>query len=378
MLQPTRIWCSWVWWACSTPPRKEVRAAIEECRDAGIRVIMVTGDQPATASYVARKVGLVDAEEVRVVNGKDLKGLEQMGDTERERMLAAPIFARVDPTQKLDLIALHQAAGMVVAMTGDGVNDAPALKKADIGVAMGQRGTQVAREAADMVLKDDAFNTIVLAIHQGRVIFDNIRKFVLYLMSCNVSEVMVVALATLANAPLPLLPLQILYLNLITDVLPALALGVGPGDPRIMARPPRPENEPILTRRYWMAIAFYGALITAAVLGAFALALFWLEARIEEAVTVSFLSLAFAQLWHVFNMRSSESTLLDNDIIRNVYVWGALLVCTALLLLAMYLPVLAGVLQLQPLGTAGWLLALSASAAPVLVGQALKQFVRLT
>lgn len=351
------------------PPRQDVRAAIEECRAAGIRVVMVTGDQPATARYVAEKVGLVDAGDIQVVHGRDLKAPEDMKESERRQVLQASVFARVDPAQKLDLIALHQEAGMVVAMTGDGVNDAPALKKADIGVAMGQRGTQVAREAADMVLKDDAFNTIVMAVRQGRVIFDDIRKFVLYLMSCNVSEVLVVALATLANAPLPLLPLQILYLNLITDVFPALALGVGPGDPRIMARPPRPENEAILTRRHWLAIAGYGGLITAAVLGAFALALFWLKMEIGGAVTVAFLALAFAQLWHVFNMRSPGSSLFDNDITRNIYVWGALLLCAGLIVLAIYLPGLAEVLRLESPGAAGWTLALAASAIPLLAGQ---------
>lgn len=354
------------------PPRRDVAAAIKECRDAGIRVVMVTGDQPATASYVAEQVGLVDTAGIQMVHGNELKPINEMTAELRDRILKANVFARVDPVQKLDLIALHQATGRVVAMTGDGVNDAPALKKADIGVAMGQCGTQVARDAADMVLKDDAFNSIVLAVHQGRIIFDNIRKFVLYLMSCNVSEVMVVALATLANAPLPLLPLQILFLNLVTDVFPALALGVGPGDARIMARPPRPEHESILTRRHWLAIAGYGSLITAAVLSAFAFALLRLKLTIHGAVTVSFLTLAFAQLWHVFNMRSRDSSILSNDITRNAYVWGALVLCAALILLAFYLPSLSRVLRLEVLEANAWALVLSASFMPLLVGQFIK------
>ncbi len=358
------------------PPRQDVAAAIKECRGAGIRVVMVTGDQPSTARYVSEQVGLVNDCDVRIVHGQALKPLEEMTEEVRDQLLKANIFARVDPAQKLDLIALHQANGMVVAMTGDGVNDAPALKKADIGVAMGQHGTQVAREAADMVLKDDAFNSIVLAVHQGRIIFDNIRKFVLYLLSCNVSEVMVVAFATLANAPLPLLPLQILFLNLVTDVFPALALGVGSGDARIMARPPRPEKEAILTRWHWLAIAGYGTLITVAVFSAFALALFWLDMAIGTAVTVSFLTLAFAQLWHVFNMRSRDSSFFFNDITRNGYVWGALVLCAALILLAVYLPALAQVLRLEALEANGWTLVLVASLMPLLVGQLLKLVTR--
>lgn len=358
------------------PPRADVREAIAACRNAGIRVVMITGDQPATARHVAQAVELVDEGDATVIHGHDLGAPQQLTADERERVLQAGVLARVDPSQKLDLIALHQGTGMVVAMTGDGINDAPALRKADIGVAMGQRGTQVAREAADMVLKDDAFGTIVLAIRQGRVIFDNIRAFVLYLMSCNLSEVIVVALATLAGGPLPLLPLQILYLNLITDVFPALALGVGPGNPRVMDLPPRPADEPILTRRHWLAIGGYGLLIAAAVLGAFAVALHGLDLGSEGAATVSFLTLAFAQLWHVFNMRSPGSRMLDNGIVRNRYMWGALGLCTVLLLLAMYLPGLSQVLRLVPLDASGWTLVLVASLIPLLIGQAIKAMSR--
>ncbi|MDP6081673.1 MAG: HAD-IC family P-type ATPase, partial [Arenicellales bacterium] len=186
------------------PPRQDVKLAISLCHKAGIRVVMVTGDQAKTAASIAAAVGLVEDKEAYVVSSRDIKPTAQMSDEDRRRYLAALIFARVSPRQKLDLIDLHQKAGHIVAMTGDGVNDAPALKKADIGIAMGQRGTQVAREAADMVLEDDAFSTIVGAVEQGRVIFGNIRKFVLYLLSCNVSEVMIVFLASLVNAPMPI------------------------------------------------------------------------------------------------------------------------------------------------------------------------------
>ncbi len=356
------------------PPREEVRDSIKACQDAGIDVVMVTGDQPATARTVALEVGLICDEDARVVYGQNLKSVEDLTAEERDEILAAPIFARVSPKQKLDLIAVHQNSGAIVAMTGDGVNDAPALKKADIGVAMGQRGTQVAREAADMILKDDAFSSIVTAVEQGRVIFNNIRKFVLYLLSCNVAEIMIVGLASVANAPLPIRPLQILFLNLITDVFPALALGVGEGDPHIMEHSPRDPQEPILTRSHWIAITGYSTLITVGVLSVLALALTRFGMARERAVTLSFLTLAFAQLWHVFNMRDTDSGFLRNDITQNPYVWGALALCTVLLLIAVYVPFLADLLSLAQPGATGWALILVGSLMPWAVGQILHAF----
>jgi len=355
------------------PPREEVRPAIEAALGAGVRVVMVTGDQPATARNVAVAVRLVEDQDAEVIHGADLKEPDDLTSEERQRVLQTPIFARVSPKQKLDLITAYQNEGYVVAMTGDGVNDAPALKKADIGVAMGQRGTQVAREAADMVLRDDAFSTIVFAIEQGRVIFGNIRKFVLYLLSCNVAEVMIVALASMVNAPLPIRPLQILFLNLVTDVFPALALGMGKGDPTVMDRSPRDPQEPIMTRQHWLGVGGYGLAITFSVLGGFALALTRLGVGEARAVTLSFLSLALAQLWHVFNMRDRGTHLIRNDITRNPYVWGALVLCVALLLVAVYVPGLAGLLDVVDPGIGGWMLALGMSLVPLAIGQTLKQ-----
>jgi Ca2+-transporting ATPase len=354
------------------PPRREVVGAIKSCRDAGIRVIMVTGDQAITARSIAKSVGLTEGENVEVVHGHDLSTPDNMPEQDRSKILQADIFTRVNPKQKLDIIALHQQNGAVVAMTGDGVNDAPALKKADIGVAMGQRGTQVAREAADMVLKDDALGSIVVAIEQGRAIFDNIRKFILFLLSGNVAEIMIVAFALLAGAPLPILPLQILYLNMIGDVFPALALGVGKGDPSKMNLPPRNPKESILTRHHWLAIGGYGLIIAFAVLGAFAAALSWLRLETREAVSISFLTLAFARLWHVFNMRDPGSALLRNDVTRNPFVWGALALCAVLLLAAVYLPGLSLILKLVDPGTSGWSLILGMSLLPLLIGQLVK------
>ena len=351
------------------PPRSDVREAISETREAGIRVVMVTGDQAHTARYIASKVGLVEEGLAPVLGGDDIKDLSEAGDERRRRLLAARIFARVSPEQKLDLIGLYQKEGAVVAMTGDGVNDAPALKKADIGVAMGMRGTQVAREAADMVLKDDSFATIAAAVEQGRAIFNNIRKFAVYLISCNVSEIAAVGLASIVNAPLPILPLQILFLNMVTDVLPALALGVGEGGAALMKHPPRDPKEGILTRRHWVSIGVYGLFITASVLAALGLSLKWLDLDRQSAVTVSFLTLAFAQLWHVFNMRNRESRLLANDITRNRFVWGALALCSGLLLAAVYIPGVSAVLQVVAPGGSGWLLVAAMSLVPLALGQ---------
>ncbi|NEP16008.1 MAG: cation-translocating P-type ATPase [Leptolyngbya sp. SIO4C1] len=353
------------------PPRQAAKAAIQACYDAGIRVIMVTGDQAVTARQIGQAVGLVDGS-AQASPGQELQQLDTLSDSDQQRLQQVPIFARVSPEQKLNLIALHQKQGAIVAMTGDGVNDAPALKKADIGVAMGQRGTQVAREAADMVLQDDAFSSIIAAVEQGRAIFGNIRKFTLYLLSGNVGEILAVAIASLFNAPLPLLPLQILFLNAVNDVFPALALGVGEGDPSLMKHPPRDSQEAILTPAHWRAIAVYGAFIAAPVLAIFALSLTVLGIEPSQAVTISFLSLAFGRLWHVFNMRDDDSGLLRNEVTQNPYIWGALVICTGLLLSAVYMPGLSTALQTTHPGLQGWGLVLLTSLVPVILGQVWK------
>ncbi len=354
------------------PPRRGVREAIAACHGAGVRVVMLTGDHGATAWNVAAAVGLIHPkpdEPISFLDARTLPPLEDLAPERLDALLEAPVVARATPEQKLDWIELHQRAGHVVAMTGDGVNDAPALHKANIGVAMGRRGTQVAREAADMVLQDDEFGTIVAAVAQGRAIFANIRKFVLYLMSCNASEVLAVGAASLAQGPLPILPLQILFLNLVTDVFPALALGVGEGGPTLMRQPPRDPAEPILARPHWRFILGLGAAIAVAVLAALALALHWLGLPGGQATTVAFLTLALGQLWHVFSMRDPESGWVANEVTRNPWIWGAIVLCAALLLGAVYLPALADVLALEPPGVAGWTLAFAASLFPFGVGQ---------
>jgi len=356
------------------PPRLDVKDAIEECHQAGIRVIMLTGDQGVTARKIGMAVGLIADETTPVQLGEALDHLDQLSPSEQQQLLQVPIFARVTPEQKLNLITLHQRHQAIIAMTGDGINDAPALKKADIGIAMGERGTQVAQESADMVLQDDAFSTIVIAIAQGRTIFNNIRKFTLYLLSGNVGEIIAVAIASFLGAPLPILPLQILFLNAINDVFPALALGAGEGNPQVMQHPPRNPSEPLLTRHYWITIGVYGVIIAATVLGIFAIALQGLALPLDKAVTISFLTLAFARLWHVFNMRDYDSGLFRNEITVNSYVWGALGICTGLLLFATYTPGVSMVLSLIHPGLQGWGLILAASFVPLILGQLLKRW----
>lgn len=352
------------------PLREDVPGAISASLRAGVRVVMVTGDHANTAATIAGVAGLGKGP-LRLVEGHALRDVDTDNPDEDTAtgLLQTDVFARVAPDTKLKLVAIYQNRGHVVAMTGDGVNDAPALKKADIGIAMGQRGTQVAREAADMVLRDDAFGTIIEAMRQGRIIYDNIRRFVVYLMSCNISEVLVVGLAVGAGLPAPLLPLQILFLNLVTDVFPAFALGFGKGDDQIMQRPPRDPAEPIVDRRHWIRIGVLGALITAATLGAFALALFRLGLEPPRAVTVAFLTLALAQLWNVFNMRASGSHLFRNQITTNPYVWGALVLCSVLIAGAIAFPAAAGLLGLPDPGIEGLALGAGMSLIPLVLGQ---------
>jgi Ca2+-transporting ATPase len=348
------------------PPRTGVRDAIRRCRNAGITVIMVTGDHAATARNIAMAVDIVEpeADSKKFLGGTNLEAVFDAAHP--ERLDQARVFSRVSPEQKLMLIDGYQQHDQVVAMTGDGVNDAPALKKADIGVAMGIRGTPVAKEAAEMVLLDDEFGTIVEAVAQGRAIYENIRKFIVYLLSCNISEVLIVGIATIAGAPLPLLPLQILFLNLVTDVFPALALGVGEGSPDLMMRRPRPFAEPLLTRSHWTRVVLHGLVIAMSVLTAMAIAVFQLGASAEEAITVSFCTLTLAQLWHVFNMRDNMRNPFNNEITRNIWIWLALAICILLLLAAVYLPFLSDVLKLGHPGLDGWLVIVGMSVVPIL------------
>jgi Ca2+-transporting ATPase len=358
------------------PPREGIADTIRACQDAGIRIVMGTGDHAATARAIAEQIGLARAED-EAIEASQLSGLDDLDEAQRQRLLEAPVFARISPEQKLELIRLYQASHHVVGMTGDGVNDAPALKKADIGIAMGRRGTEVAREAADMVLKDDAFATILVAIEHGRTIFSNIRRFIVYLLSGNLGEIMAISAAALVAAPLPMLPLQILYINFVSDVLPALALGLSRSEAGIMQRPPREVDEPVLLGRHWLAIFTYGALIAATVLAAFAAALLLFDMDQAAAVTIGFLTFGFARLWHVFNMRSTDSGVWINEVTTNGFAAVAVVLGIVLLLAAAYVPMLAGVLSVQAPQVTGWLLILSFSLLPLITVQSAKVLMRL-
>jgi Ca2+-transporting ATPase len=359
--------------ALSDPPRSDVVRAIHQCHRAGVEVVMVTGDQAPTAEHIAVAVGLIPEDEKgNAVTGAELSELLEGNRGGANELLRTHVFARTDPEQKLRLLSFFQERGETVAMIGDGVNDAPALRKSDIGVAMGQRGTQVAREAADMILQDDHFATIVSAIRQGRIIFRNIRSFIFFLLSCNLSEIITIGFASAINAPLPILPMQILFLNLVTDVFPALALGVGESGPYIMEHPPRPKTEALLARRHWARLVGYGFVMSAAVLTGFAVAMLVYEWEVKRAVTVAFLILAGAQLGHVFNMVSPRSGLLLNEVTRNPWVWGAIVLCIGLLLAAIYVPLLSNVLGTVDPGPKGWSLVVGLSLAPVLLGQTVR------
>lgn len=341
------------------PPREEVFDAIKECRSAGIHVVMITGDHPSTARAIAQQLKIADAAEIPVMLGKEMKEFEQLDDHEKKRWCDTQVFARVSPRQKLDIISVLQERKQVVAMTGDGINDAPALKKADIGVAMGQRGTQVAQEVADMIIKDDSFSSIVVAIRQGRAIFENIRKFVIYLLSSNLSELLVIAIAALFNLHFQLFPLQILFINLITDVLPALALAMSEGAANIMSHPPRKMSEAIVDKKRWRAIFIYASVIALTGIAAVYVSHETLHEKQpwnpDVCNSVVFYSLMFSQLLHVFNMGSNRVPFFRSEVTRNPYVWLSLLI-SFLIIFAFYLvPIIRTALSVQEMPAADWL-----------------------
>lgn len=360
------------------PPRPEVSKAIAECKSAGIKVVMITGDHPATAKNIALQLGLTE-ESDEVIHGNSMKPYRELSNDDKTTWLNASVFARVSPAQKLDLVSLYQEKKMIVGMTGDGVNDAPALKKADIGIAMGQRGTQVAQQVADMVLKDDAFSSIVLAIKQGRVIFDNIRKFVMFLLSCNLSELFVIASAAILNLHFQLFPLQILFINLITDVLPALALGVTEAAPHIMERKPYSSGIAIIDKKRWTALFVYSSVIALATIGAVFTSHVWLHSNEgwnpELCNNILFYTLIFSQILHVFNMSSETGiSFVKTEVFRNRYVWYAVLACTLIALSAYWIEPVRQVLEITIYGWKDWSIIISFSFLSLFANQLLKRF----
>lgn len=348
------------------PPAPGVRETIARLRLAGMRTVMLTGDQRLTALAVGRDLGVLSAGS-EVLSGQELDGLS--GPELEARVATVNAFCRISPEHKLSIVTALQARGEIVAMLGDGINDAAALKKADVGVAMGGRGTDVAKEAASIVLQDDRFETIAAAVEEGRVIFDNIRKFVFYLFSCNVAEVLLLLVAGLAGWPMPLLPLHLLWLNMVTDTFPALALAMEPGDADVMQRPPRNPQEAVLSGPFVRSILFYGGLITVSTLAAFVWSLRHMP---DQAQTIAFMTLALAQTFHLGNARSAEASLSLRRFTANPYALAAVAVSVSLQLAAMYLEPLPTVLRIVPLGRDAWLLVLGLSIVPAVVGQGLK------
>jgi Ca2+-transporting ATPase len=349
------------------PPRAEVPQAVAQCHRAGISVAMVTGDHALTAVAIGREIGLLtDPSHERVVSGVEL---ERMSDEELDAAVDdIRIYARVDPEHKLRIVAALKRRGHVVAMTGDGVNDAPALKRADIGVAMGRVGTDVAREAADMVLADDDFATIVAAIRRGRGVFDNLRKSILFLLSCNISEVSIVFLTSLFSATPALLPLQLLWINLVTDGLPALALGVDPESRGIMERPPRGASDSVLTPRRRAQVVWQGAAITLAGLSMYLWTSTFMPGHDQaRAQTMLFTAMVLAQLLHAFDFRSDTSTVFSRNSLRNGWLIAALVGSMSLHMLVVYVPALQRVFSTRALSLSDWGWVLAAALIPVVI-----------
>jgi Ca2+-transporting ATPase len=353
------------------PPAKGVRETITTFRGAGIRTVMLTGDQRLTAERIADDLGLRSPGDA-ILDGSEIDCLSDGELQDRVEGIAG--YSRVSPEAKLRIISAYQARGEIVAMLGDGVNDAAALRKADIGVAMGRRGTDMAKEAADLILEDDQFPTIAAAVEEGRVVFDNIRKFVFYLFSCNLAEILVLLGAGLAGFPAPLLPLQILWLNLLTDTVPALALAVEPAEADIMRQPPREPREAILSGELVRPIIGYALLISLCTIGAFSWALAQHPLRLGHASTLAFMTLAFAQILHLGNARSTAPVIAPGRALSNRYALAAVLVTFGLQVMTVSLGPLARVLGLSRLSRTDWLVVLGLSLVPAAVGQASKAF----
>lgn len=350
------------------PPAPGVPETIRLLREAGIRTVMLTGDQRLTAEAIARTVGVM-TEGDETLDGQDVDQLK--AEELRTRVGRVAAYSRVSPEAKLRIVSALQSEGEIVAMLGDGVNDAAALRKADVGVSMG-RGTDVAKEAAGVVIADDRFETIAAAVEEGRVIFDNIRKFVFYLFSCNLAEIFVLLGAGVAGLPLPLLPIQLLWLNLLTDTFPALALALEPAEPNVMHRPPRHPQSAILSRSMLRETAAYSVLIAACTLGAFVWGLRGSTMETPHAITLSFMTLALAQLFHLGNARSVTAVIQPHRALANLYALGAVVLGLALQLLAIYYAPLANVLSTTRLTAGDWLIVTGLASVPAVVGQATK------
>lgn len=344
------------------PIRPEAKAAVEACRAAGIRTVMITGDHKDTAGAIAKELGLMEPD-AQAISGAELN---QLSDEElRDRVKAAAVYARVTAEHKLRVVRAWKQQGAVVAMTGDGVNDAPALKAADIGVAMGISGTDVTKEAADMVVTDDNFASIAAAVEEGRAIYDNIRKSVYYLLSCNISEILLMLLATLFGLPLPLLPVQILWINLVTDGLPALALAIDPADTGLMQRPPRPPQEPFLTRVRLLRLFVQGTFIAAITLLAFLYCLYGMDLNLDRARTLTFTVMVLAQLFHALNNRSEDRSIFALGLWTNKPLLATIGLSVVLQTGIVTWPSLQSIFKVAPFDPEHWVLAIGIGTLPL-------------
>ncbi|HXK52672.1 cation-translocating P-type ATPase [Candidatus Nomurabacteria bacterium] len=347
------------------PLRPEVKDALNMALAAGIKTIVLTGDHKLTATTIAKELGLIRNDD-EVMDGPDLAKLD---DQEIINALkTVKVFSRVSPEQKLRIVQVIKGMGNITAVTGDGVNDAPAIKAADIGISMGISGTDVSKEVSDMVLQDDNYATIVKAIKEGRVIYDNLIKFISYLISCNMSEIFVVGLAMVAKLPLPMLPIQILWINLITDGLPALALGMEPGEKDIMLRQPRKQGN-LLTKKRWVRMTIQGASMTVGVFGVF---LFALRISPEAAQSAAFTALAMSQLFHAFNSRSEHHSIFSRTVPRNNFLIATFVLSVFLQLMTLYSWLGNTYLKTTPIPISLFILALLSATIPVVVTEIYK------
>ncbi|MCD6402837.1 MAG: calcium-translocating P-type ATPase, SERCA-type, partial [Candidatus Aenigmarchaeota archaeon] len=333
------------------PPRKEVKDSIKACKEAGIKVVMITGDHKSTALAVARELGIIEDDEENVLTGEDLEAMsdQDLIDVVEE----VNVYARVSPLQKMKILKAFKAKGHIVAMTGDGVNDAPALKKADIGIAMGIKGTEVAKEAADIILMDDNFATIVAAIEEGRGIFDNIKKFIRYMLSANFGEIFTITIAGFFGLPLPLLPIHMLWINLITDGLPAVALSVDPPEKDIMKRKPRDPKESILANTFWFMLVG-SAVVTFSTILVFSTDLVATRS-LNEARAVAFTTMTFFELLFVLNCRSEKHSVFTNPPWTNKKLLLAIVASMILQGIIIYTPFLQTVFKIAPLTLYDWI-----------------------
>ena len=355
------------------PPRPEAKAAVSLARQAGLKSVMVTGDYKDTAVAIAAEIGLLSP------GGEVLTGVEldRLSDEEfAARADQVEVYARVSPQHKVRIVEAYKARGHVVAMTGDGVNDAPSLKRASIGVAMGITGTDVSKETADMVLTDDNYASIVSAIEEGRVIYANIRKFVFYLIACNVGEILIIFLSMLGGLPIPLLPIHLLWLNLVTDGAPALALGLEKGEPDIMKRPPRPTREPVINRDMLVGIVVISLADTLAVLSAFVVALARFPGHVVAAQTVAFATLVCSELLRAYTSRSEHVSVFSIGLFSNRWMALATASSFLLLLLVIYAPFLQPFFNTAPLGLNDWLMMAPFMLVAPLAAEITKMFLR--